>query len=41
VHAVYRDFDLELPSSAVEPQTLDDLFGPMFDLATSVHEDGG
>jgi hypothetical protein len=41
VHAIYSDFDLELPPSAVDPKSLGDLFAPMFRLVQSVQEDGG
>lgn len=40
VHAVYRDFDLELTPSAKQPKSLEELFTPMFHLVTDV-QDGG
>lgn len=40
VHAIYSDFDMALPPSAVEPKSLDDLFSPMFRLVTDVQEGG-
>ena len=34
IHAMYADFDADLPDGAKDPQTLDDLFDPMLRLVS-------
>lgn len=39
IHDVYSDFELALPASAENPQSLEDLFEPMLQLARPVASD--
>ncbi len=36
VHAIYHDLGVRLTPAAEHPQSLDELFAPMIDLATSI-----